>query len=417
MSQHPNENGLDLFDETASAVRGFPNAMLGYDKRSVDEYLRDVERQLALAKHQVREVQRELTAANLRVDDTDFSKLGAHTASLLQVAEAQATDLLTKAQMRAQAIVAEARRQADTVRAEAAQTAEAARQQGLASLQGLRADLAAQTESELAAARAEAQALRDAADKHGVLIRTGAEHEAAALTSAAQAEADRIRTTAEREGADAHAAALKARDEALREIAQRHEAHTAELTGVLGGARAQADELATSLAEASATFRARQQAAYEEAERTKAAAVSEGAALIAKATADADEILRKADAALADRNEQLRRDNRMLRQRKQALLGQLNQLSSLATVTASEFPEDEATGPIPGGLEFDLDEELSTLKAKTVEGEASDGVEVGASDEAEGEASDNAEDTFDEELEEALEAADDEASPSEARHR
>ena len=68
MTHDSDQNGLALFDETASAVRGFPNAMLGYDKRAVDEYIRDVERQLSLAKHQLREVQRELTAANLRVD-------------------------------------------------------------------------------------------------------------------------------------------------------------------------------------------------------------------------------------------------------------------------------------------------------------------------------------------------------------
>ena len=101
MTHEQDHHGLDLFDENASAVRGFPNAMLGYDKKAVDEYIRDLERQLSLAKHQMREVQRELTAANLRVDDTDFSKLGAHTANLLKVAEAQAGDLLQKARSRA----------------------------------------------------------------------------------------------------------------------------------------------------------------------------------------------------------------------------------------------------------------------------------------------------------------------------
>ncbi|HSN42706.1 MAG TPA: adhesin, partial [Propionibacteriaceae bacterium] len=93
MTQHPDQHGLDLFDETASAVRGFPNAMLGYDKKSVDDYVRDIEQQLSVAKHQLREVQRELTAANLRVDDTDFAKLGSHTASMLQVAEAQSSEI------------------------------------------------------------------------------------------------------------------------------------------------------------------------------------------------------------------------------------------------------------------------------------------------------------------------------------
>ena len=122
--EQQDQSGLDLFDETASAVRGFPNAMLGYDKKAVDDYIRDIERQLSLAKHQLREVQRELTAANLRVDDTDFSRLGTHTASLLKAAEAQAGDLVQRAELRAHKLVSDAQAEADRVRREAADTAE-----------------------------------------------------------------------------------------------------------------------------------------------------------------------------------------------------------------------------------------------------------------------------------------------------
>ena len=119
MTQQQEPHGLDLFDDNASAVRGFPNAMLGYDKKAVDDYIRDVERQLTLARHQLREVQRELTASNLRVDDTDFSKLGAHTANLLKVAEAQASDLIERARSRSAALVEQAKAEADRTRDEA----------------------------------------------------------------------------------------------------------------------------------------------------------------------------------------------------------------------------------------------------------------------------------------------------------
>ena len=120
-------HGLDLFDDNASAVRGFPNAMLGYDKKAVDDYIRDLERQVTLAKHQLREVQRELTAANLRVDDTDFSKLKTHTANLLKMAKAQAADLIEKAQSRAAALLEDAQAEAERTRNEAAATVEDAR--------------------------------------------------------------------------------------------------------------------------------------------------------------------------------------------------------------------------------------------------------------------------------------------------
>ena len=74
MSQN-NSSGLDLFDEKASAVRGFTTVMRGYDKKAVDDYIRDMEGQLSVAKQRFREVQRELTAVKLRNDDTDFTGL------------------------------------------------------------------------------------------------------------------------------------------------------------------------------------------------------------------------------------------------------------------------------------------------------------------------------------------------------
>ncbi|MDN5572183.1 MAG: DivIVA domain-containing protein, partial [Propionibacteriaceae bacterium] len=152
MTQDPEGSGLDLFDENASAVRGFPNAMLGYDKKAVDDYIHDIERQLSIAKHQLREVQRELTAANLRVDDTDFSRLGTHTASLLKAAEAQAGDLVQRAEQRAERLVSGAQAEADRITREATTHASAARQEGIDALKGLRADLERQTTVELDAA-------------------------------------------------------------------------------------------------------------------------------------------------------------------------------------------------------------------------------------------------------------------------
>lgn len=350
MTHEQDHHGLDLFDETASAVRGFPNAMLGYDKKAVDEYIRDLERQLALAKHQMREVQRELTAANLRVDDTDFSKLGAHTANLLKVAEAQAGDLLQKAQSRAQLMIDEARTEAERTRNEAAQTAEAARQEGIASIKVLRTDLEKQSTSELEAARTEAQGLRDAADQHRTTVLADAEQQAAALVEAAHREVAALRETAEREIAEARAADASEREQRLTAFQAEHAGISEKMTAATSQARERSDELLAALTQASEDLRGRQQAAYAEAEDIKAGAISEAAAIVAQAKADAETRLTETDAELVARNERLKQDNRHLRQRKQALLTQLAQLSSLATETASEFPEDEHTGPIPASL-------------------------------------------------------------------
>lgn len=350
MTNEQDHHGLDLFDETASAVRGFPNAMLGYDKKAVDEYIRDLERQVSLAKHQMREVQRELTAANLRVDDTDFSKLGAHTANLLKVAEAQAGDLLQKAQGRAQAMLEDARNEAERTRNDASQVAETARQEGIASIKVLREDLERQTSQELEAARTEARGLREAADRHRSTVVADAEQQASALVEAAQREAAGLREAAEREVAELKATAAAEREQALAAFHAEHAEKSEKLTAATAEARTRSAELMDALTQASEDLRGRQQAAYAEAEDIKAAAVSEAAAIVARANADAEERLTQTDAELVARNEKLKRDNRHLRQRKQALLTQLAQLSSLATETASEFPEDEYTGAIPTAL-------------------------------------------------------------------
>ena len=115
-------------------------------------------------------------------------------------------------------------------------------------------------------------------------------------------------------------------------------------------ARTRSDELLAALTQASEDLRGRQQAAYAEAEGIKTDAITEAAGIIAQARADAEAKLAQTDSELVARNDQLKRENRHLRQRKQALLTQLAQLSSFATETASEFPEDELTGPIVAAL-------------------------------------------------------------------
>lgn len=346
MTQDPEGSGLDLFDENASAVRGFPNAMLGYDKKAVDDYIHDIERQLSIAKHQLREVQRELTAANLRVDDTDFSRLGTHTASLLKAAEAQAGDLVQRAEQRAERLVSGAQAEADRITREATTHASAARQEGIDALKGLRADLERQTTVELDAARTEATGLREAADRHRENLVADAQRQAESLLATARADADQVRQSAEREAADVRAALAQEREDVLTALAAEQRAQSEALTASADEANTRSHDLLASLADAAAQLRARTQAALADAEHIKTGALDEAGAIIEAAKVDAEALLANTDSELVARNDQLKRELRTLRQRKQALLTQLAQLSSLATETASEFPEDEHTGPV-----------------------------------------------------------------------
>ena len=460
-------SGLDLFDEKASAVRGFTTVIRGYDKKAVDDYIRDVEQQLSVAKQRFREIQRELTAARLRNDDTDFSKLGAHTASLLKVAESQATDLVTKAHNEADAILSSARSRADKLRLDAEHASNNHRIRGVDELKALRAELEQQTKSELAAARTEAQGLRESADKHRAMVLADAEQQAIAILEAARAQAAHIvqtaehtaaqlsdrtaretaalkadtaslvaesrtaaegettelrnRTTAELaaqrnsaneevkalraataselaalrsqtqvECANARAAAkqetdalrakvkaevtqirnrvadevaalrdqakaeadkirvdvAKEREESLAALDAQQRALRDKLVGMVTEARTQSSQLQTSLEQASADLRARQQAALSDAERVKTDAIMEAAAIVAKAKSDADQHRQDTEGPLVKRAEQLTREQNLLRQRREALMAQLNNLSSLANLTALEFPDEDGNHPV-----------------------------------------------------------------------
>ena len=86
--------GLDLFDETASAAGSFPTAAWGgYNKTSVDEYLRSLENQIADLKRVQRDLRRTVEQQRIELDKpvlTDFTNLGSHTTQILSTAEAQA---------------------------------------------------------------------------------------------------------------------------------------------------------------------------------------------------------------------------------------------------------------------------------------------------------------------------------------
>ncbi len=105
--------GLDLFDETASAVHGFPQVLRGYDRGAVDAYVREVESQLARVKALAREQHRQLRDAGPRLGESDYEQLGAHTRGLLRAAEAQADELVSTAEHRARHILAAAESQAE----------------------------------------------------------------------------------------------------------------------------------------------------------------------------------------------------------------------------------------------------------------------------------------------------------------
>ncbi len=320
MTHEPDQHGLDLFDQNASAVRGFPNAMLGYDKKAVDEYIRDLERQLSLAKHQMREVQRELTAANLRVDDTDFSKLGAHTANLLKVAEAQAGRARRqRAQAGPRRCWSEARRKSEVERRRAPRPPRPPRrrrQEGIASLKGLRDRPGAPDRP-----RARRRPHRGPGPPRG---RRPAPRpvpgrcRAAGRRPARQARREAgppSAPAAEREAAEARAEPRASASRPWPPSDRARVAPTEQMTAATPRRAPLRGRLLTALDQRPAEdLRSGQQAAYAEAEDIKADAIAEAAAHRGEARAPTPmRSCAETDAELVARNEQLKRDNRHLR--------------------------------------------------------------------------------------------------------
>lgn len=337
MSQQPEETvGLDLFDETASAAGSFPHSMLGYERQAVDAYIRDIERQLSSAKRKVRSLQRQLST---KADETDYSRLGAHTGDMLRAAEAQAAEMVKAAQVEAQKIVDDATKEAGQLAHDAHEGAAAIRVSGLDDLNRLRDELAGQTSAELAGAQEQARSLREAAENHRAMVLADAERNAAAIREQAALEADVLRQQAEREATDVRAALAKEHSEALAALQQRHDEVTSTLTELAATARQQSEEFGATLAADSQLMDERRQKALAEADQIVVEANEQGRAILSEARAKAAKLIADAELAASARADHLRRETERLHQRKQAIVAQLTSLSSLANSSVAEFPD------------------------------------------------------------------------------
>ncbi|MFT3862571.1 DivIVA domain-containing protein [Micropruina sp.] len=368
MSQQPEETvGLDLFDETASAAGSFPHSMLGYERQAVDAYIRDIERQLSSAKRKVRSLQKQLLT---KADETDYSRLGAFTGDMMRNAEAQAAEIIKAAQHEAERIEEAAKARAGDLTRQTDEGLAQARIAGLDDLHRLRDDLAGQTGAELANAQEESRVLREAAENHRAMVLADAERSAAAMRDQAIIEADRVRQAAQHEAADVRAKLAQEHADALDALQQRQDQVTALLHELAEKARLQSEEFGVKMAESSALMAERRQKALAEADQIVVAANEQARATVAEARARAARLVADAQAEAAAKNEQLRRENERLNQRKAAIVGQLSSLSALATTSVAEFPGDDEHPSSADQVEAvtdqlnDSDEQLSESDAE-----------------------------------------------------
>jgi hypothetical protein len=214
--------GLTLFDEKATAVGGFPNAVLGYDKQAVDAYVRELERQVLDLRRQAREQTTENELVKSQANATDLTRLTGHAAVLLNSAESQSEQLTATAQLEAQSIRDTAQRDGEELRAGGQQEADDLRATSMANLRRLRDKQTEELRATLAAARQEADQVVASGTRHSEAVVRQANQQAASIVAAAEVEAVRILQEAKTAAATAHAEAAQV----LADAATQHETAT-----------------------------------------------------------------------------------------------------------------------------------------------------------------------------------------------
>lgn len=333
-------SGLDLFDETASAVHGFPQALRGYDRGAVDAYVRDVEGQLAAAKAELRAQQRQL-ALNVRAEDTDYANLGAHTRSLLRAAEAQAEELVTTAEHRGRHLMAAAEAEAEKTRIAAQLALDAAQAVSLEDLRAVRQRLSEQTAAELTAARQEGEAVLEFARQQAAEIAAAATARAELVARDAELAAESRMVAAEREASEHRLSVVTEKEAALADVKAAHEASAAELEDLIEHARQRMADHAARLDADSVTWDQRREAARAEAAEIVASTRKQSAAVLQ----EADDRARALRAAILQGTEQqkagLEAEIAVLIGRRKAIVAQLAELSALAGASATDYGDGE----------------------------------------------------------------------------
>lgn len=337
------ETGLNLFDDSASAAGSFPHAMLGYDKHSVDSYVREVEAKVSQLKLQLRDSSREIQYVRSEVGTTDFTRLGAHATGLLKAAEAQAGDIVDRAEHEAERIKTEARRSAATLRESAQQEADDVRLTGLAGLRQLRQEQADAGASALEKARRDADMTVADAKQRANSIVEAANTKADALLETARVEAQRRVQEAERKASEVLATAQKTAEDSLAKSVATAKAAEDSITARLAQADKDAEEAAQRALEARKEADTIRAEAVRQAEETRLAATRESEDTLSTMRKRASQQEADLEERIAWRKEQLEREIASLEVRRVNAIGQLNNLRALAEESDQQFADEPTT--------------------------------------------------------------------------
>lgn len=343
------DTGLNLFDDRASAAGSFPHTMFGYDRPTVDNYVRDLEQQLATLRQLTRHLRTELAGAQREHGDTDFTRLGSHATTMLRAAEAQATELISRAAAEAERIKEEGRRVAADLRANAQTEADDIRVETLSNLREMRERLAEESAQVREATQSDCQVTVEAARVQAQALIDEATHNATLATEESTAQLRQLAAEANR---DATALRANAQSQAEQIVSQAHE-QAQQLIAAANAEAAQVAEEVASLQAATQTLHASAVAqvaqATEDAGRIRTDALAAAEELREQAAQEAESQIaasHRQSAMMKDRieeqfawrKEQLEREVSVLTQRKDTIIAQMGNLRQLAEDATADYP-------------------------------------------------------------------------------
>ena len=339
--QFDEETGLNLFDDTASAAGSFTHSMWGYDRTSVDNYVREIEQQVSTLKQLTRHLRGQVSQAQAEATQSDFKRLGVHATEILTAAEAQAKDIVAMAGREAERIKEEGRRVAADMRAAAQTESDDIRVAGLANQRELRDQAAKDSRTAIEQARLQARTIVEQAGTHAEAIVTEARTKAATIDQNTRAQVAQILDQARSEAATITTKARQEAENITNEARTSHDEATAKIKQLLEQAtvhqQASSDNVTKRTQEADAI----RQSALEEAETTRNQAARDAENRIATAHRQAAMMKERLEEQYAWRKEQLERETAALLQRKKAVIAQLNNLKALAGEAESDYPDTD----------------------------------------------------------------------------
>lgn len=329
-----------------------PLVRRGYDPAAVDARINQLTAALqaandaaSIAHASQAGLEAELAQVRAELADTanpSFASLGRRANILLRIAEEQAAEIKQAAEAEAADIRSHAVRDATAATSSARSQIEAERAAHHAELDEHRSAVQADAERTRTLAQSEAEGLVAAAKAEADQIRLAAHQETTELRTAAQREVEQIRAGADREVQEARRMLAVEKERLTREATDHHTSAMNEsrrLVEEAEGRAAAADERVRIGAEQIAQHRAEAKAesdaliarAKRDAEGILAAATAQAQSIGATATLDVERAVEAHKAELA-----------RLVKRRDAIHGQLAQLSELVSGFMADEPSDEA---------------------------------------------------------------------------